>query len=267
MEVIKFITSKPLYSEFEFSEDSTGYQQLSIIFELIYGKTPFDMYCPQCGSHSIFCNSGNGFSGNLYSHDGLTYAKLPDNEYVVRYKCSRNQTHSMSLTVKLTGYSAVKIGQFPSLADILTPDLKKYKTALGSDLISEWSRAIGLSAHGIGAGSFVYLRRIIESLIEDAHKLAATTENWDEGLYKTSRYSEKIQMLSGFLPEFMVQNKSTYGILSKGVHELSEAQCLSYFDVLSSAIELIAEEKLAKVEIQKRKNEIQKAISKITSEL
>lgn len=253
MEIKDFITSTPLYSELSFPENADEKEKLSLIYELVYGITPFDMYCTECGSHSIFRNSGNGYSGSVYSNNGRSYVKFPDHEGIIRFRCSRNNTHSMSVAYKLVGLSVIKIGQFPSLADLLTPDLKKYKAALGAELVAEWSRAIGLSAHGIGAGSFVYLRRIIESLIEEAHKMASVAELWDEDQFRSCRYSEKIQMLSGFLPEFMVKNKSAYGILSKGVHELSEAQCLSYFDVLSSAIELIAEEKLAKKEIEKKK--------------
>ena len=48
-----------------------------------------------------------------------------------------------------------------------------------------------------------------------------TNVEWDENSYSQSRMGEKIEILADDLPEFLVQNKNIYGILSKGIHELS----------------------------------------------
>lgn len=57
---------------------------------------------------------------------------------------------------------------------------------------------------------------------------------------------EKITCLSEFLPEFLVEHKHLYGILSKGVHELSEEECLGSFDIVKTGIELILDEVIEK---------------------
>jgi hypothetical protein len=41
-----------------------------------------------------------------------------------------------------------------------------------TDAYREFGKAVGLGAHGVGIGAVVYLRRIIESLIEEAHQTA-----------------------------------------------------------------------------------------------
>ncbi len=99
-------------------------------------------------------------------------------------------------------------------------------------------------APGGGAGSFVYLRRIFENLIVGTYaankgKLAIT-----ESEFQTQRMTEKITTLKDFLPSQLVEMKSIYGILSKGVHELTEEECLSYFGAMKLSIELILEQKI-----------------------
>jgi hypothetical protein len=42
----------------------------------------------------------------------------------------------------------------------------------------KFTKGLGLAAHGVGIGSFVYLRRIFENLIEEAH----TATQQDTGL-------------------------------------------------------------------------------------
>ena len=172
----------------------------------------------------------------------------------------------MQQSIILTQNELFKIGQYPSIADISQPELKKYRNVLSKEKYLEFSRGIGLITHGIGVGSFVYLRRIFEDLIEEAHIKLMNSENWDETIYSTLRMADKIGLLSSELPEFLVENKSIYSILSKGIHELTENECLEYFPSVKLGIELILDEKL-----EKRKKEIKiklakKSIVNITKE-
>lgn len=64
----------------------------------------------------------------------------------------------------VTSDKIIKIGQFPSVADLVILEIVKYKSVL-SKQYREFSKAVGLFVHGIGIGSFVYLRRIIENLV------------------------------------------------------------------------------------------------------
>jgi hypothetical protein len=102
-----------------------------------------------------------------------------------------------------------------------TLDIKKYKKVL-KDKYSEFSKAVGLASHGVGIGSFVYLRRVFESLIEEAYLTQRNSADWNEKSYIESKMDGRIKILEGVLPEFLVQNRTLYGILSKGIHELSE---------------------------------------------
>jgi hypothetical protein len=51
-------------------------------------------------------------------------------------------------------------------------------------------------------------------------------------------FDQKIEVLHGYLPQLLVDNKNLYGIVSKGIHELSEEECLTMFPCIRTGIEL-----------------------------
>lgn len=160
-----------------------------------------------------------------------------------------------------------KIGQYPSLADLAIPDLQKYRSLLGEESYRELSRAVGLASHGVGIGAFVYLRRIFEALIGKAHAVACHTESWNEDTYKTARIDEKIGFLRDHLPRFLVENRVLYGILSKGIHSLTEDECLNVFPVVKLGIELILDEELERVRRDQKIEAAKKGITALGNQL
>ena len=52
----------------------------------------------------------------------------------------------------------------PTVADMTFPELDAYKHVISKEDRKELGTAIGLFASGVGAGSYVYLRRILERL-------------------------------------------------------------------------------------------------------
>jgi len=72
---------------------------------------------------------------------------------------------------------------------------------------------------------------------------------------------DKIEFLKHHLPEFLVRNKKVYAILSKGIHELEETECLNTFEVLKHAIFFILDEDRHKRELLERRQKAENAIS------
>lgn len=164
--------------------------------------------------------------------------------------------------------SISKVGQYPSVADFHIGQVRKYGKVLPNDKMREFTRAIGLAANGVGIGSFVYLRRIFEYLVFEALKIAKDrNKEFDIEGFNTARMNEKIQMLSGLLPDFLVENHTIYGILSKGIHELSEEDCKKYFTILRESIEMILDEKLEAHQKELKKASIKHTLSQITGQL
>lgn len=157
-------------------------------------------------------------------------------------------------------YFFQKVGQFPSIADLHISKFKQYDKVIDKKHLKEITRGIGLAANGVGIGSFVYLRRVFEFLIEEAHQQAIKDTDWNEDDYLKSKVVERIDLLKYHLPSFLVENKSIYSILSVGIHKLNEQECLKYFEALKVGIELILDEK---VELNNKKRKIEEAKLKL----
>lgn len=245
----KFFLSVPLYQRFKFDKDEHG----GAARALKYFEGTMDSFCPWCKRDSVF-------EGAPKRVEYDTWDSTRDQVYAVSLKCSRSKDHELFYVVKVVSETIQKIGQFPSIADLQLQNLKKYAKVLGEERYREFTKAVGLSAHGIGVGSFVYLRRIFESLIEDAHQDAATSGQVDEEEYQRGRVADRIALLRGFVPDFLADHPKLYSILSKGIHELSEDECLQHFPVVKVGIELILDDKIEKIRRRKKLEEASKAI-------
>ncbi|WP_237233813.1 short-chain dehydrogenase [Pseudomonas sp. DR 5-09] len=225
----------------------------------MFSQEPIDTYCPECNSHSIFRRQITGtISHNPDAWEG-------DGQFAIRLKCSRNTDHQLYFMFKVEGRTMQKIGQYPSLADLNTYDVRQYAAVLCKDDFKEFNKAIGLAAHGVGVGSFVYLRRIFEHLVDAAYQIAKSDNGWDDEPYRNGRMAERIQLLEGHLPEFLVENRSIYKILSQGVHELTENECLAAFPIVKMGIELVLDEKLAAAAKQQKLEQAKQAIHSLVS--
>ena len=149
--------------------------------------------------------------------------------------------------------------------DIIKYVKKKYSLLIGErtaeKIKKELGTAIGLFASGVGAGSYVYLRRILERLVYKAKGAAPDAINNE--MIERARVAEKIKMLEGYLPDILVKNTTIYGILSKGIHELSEEECRKYFPVVKECIYQI----LGMWESERRKQADEDALSKALSSI
>lgn len=253
-----FCLNTPLYLSFPF-----GKSDLPRLIDLEFYKGHLDCYCLECNQSSVF----NPESFITYSRSLSFYTKMNNNVLERHLFCSRDKSHELSFYFRFHNGTVTKIGQNPSLADLATYDIRKYIKVLGKERYAEFSRAIGLISHGVGIGSFVYLRRIIEHLIEEAHQTKVNSPGWDEELYKRCRIDGKIEMLKDALPDFLVTNKSIYSILSKGIHELEERECINSFHVVRVAIELILDEKLEELQRRNKIKRAEKSISQLSQKI
>lgn len=286
-----FILKTPLYEKFKFYESD-----FETILHIEFFTGTLDTFCIECDKDSIFKSNaelpqvgrgsrpetkqtlqetlehGKGWlsvssdSNDLYEISFHKYA-LRDRIVKLEFTCTRDQKHKLIFIIKVYKSELEKIGQSPSIADLQKSNINKYRKILGSEKASEFTRAIGLSAHGVGIGSFVYLRRIFESQIELARSIASKQPDWDKNEYSKSRMDEKILLLKNHLPESLVKNRDMYWILSLGIHSLNEQQCLEYFEPIKLGIEIILDEKLQKQEKLKKESKTQKLLASIKSKI
>lgn len=246
-----------------------------------------ELFCTECGKERVFVSyfdEDNNLKRvkNLFEFFGpppsgshiITIGSLQKQESIVDKKnvfsndftCSFNKNHTVHFLFFLENNYLQLIGQYPSKADMAISSNKKYKKVLEEDLFYQLNRADGLFSHGIGIGSYVYLRRIIEVLIEKYHLIALKEQTgWNEDDYLKFKFKEKIKTLHAYLPQFLYDNINIYSILSKGIHELTEQDCLQYYKSIKIAIELILDQELANIEADKKKESATKEIQRIST--
>lgn len=240
----EFCLTVPLYRKFELMEGS------SQVATLKYFEGTLDCYCIECGRESVFKST----MVRLPTLGGSRSVTQPAFNYIfsLEFKCTRNENHKIYFIFRAYSKRLEKIGQFPSIADLAMPELKNYRKILGNERYAEFTKGIGLAAHGVGIGAFVYLRRIFEGLIEDARVLAVEQSDWDQTAYEQARMADKIRILKSYLPPFLMENRMLYSIMSIGIHSLSEAECLSAFPIVRLGIELILDSHIQKSEQEQK---------------
>lgn len=262
----KFLQTAGLYHSIEISKDN-----IEDLVLLLDGKIRINVYCKECKTERVFTinpyiyfvDEPNDCYSLKLSEEVLNIQKqfISENStppggvlsksntiwkwqnwqieeasriLVFNFVCSMNEEHHLDYIVLTTDNSMMKIGQYPSIADMTFPELDYYKHVISKQDRKELGTAIGLFANGVGAGAYVYLRRILERLINQAKATAGDMVN-DE-VFEQARVADRIKMLEGYLPEILVKNTTIYGILSKGIHELSEEECRNYFPVVKECI-------------------------------
>lgn len=234
--------------------------------------TRIDCYCIDCKRNATFVSNP---TPTYTSYINGSTIREPDCDFFIRdhnlvriYKCTRNPKHTkIEFYICIKDKMIFKIGQHPSMADLSKPEIQKYTKILGDDLFEEFNCAIGLVSHGVGIGAFVYLRRIFEKQIEQAHEEAKRSETWDEKKYQQKRISEKIKLLKGSLPQSLVKNTKLHSILSKGIHELDEQECLDAFPVVKLGIEMILDEKIRIKELEEKDKQVDVEVGKLHEKL
>lgn len=214
-----------------------------------FSCSSIDSYCIKCNQQTTF-NSANTDNNTLekihsrimalsepsrfheineFNYDSLFKTLNEIEIFERRFTCPRfpnDRSHDIIILLRVSGEQITKIGQFPSRASLEKPHLKKYNE-LSKEIYVELNRATGLNSSGIGVGSLVYLRRIIEKhiVIPELELLVKNQKTSLEEINKLD-FKGKVALAKHHLPPVLVDNSRIYSILSKGIHSLSEKECL-----------------------------------------
>lgn len=237
------------------------------VYDIKLDRESYHEFCIKCQQVSVFI-AKDEFPYGLNHDERRDKNDLSLNRFLnfgKRLTCAKCH-EDLVVYFKVIDDKILKIGSYPSTADLdigrLICDCNIPKSKFPKGLTA----AIGLKAQGVYIGAYAYLRRVYETLITEAANEAKSEGNLPDGFDKM-RVKEKISALSGYLPQYMIENKDAYGILSKGIHELSEEDCKNGYEVLYNLIVMILEEKEEKRQKEIRKRNLSNAISKLNNEL
>lgn len=255
MSASEVLLSAPLYLDLELT--------LPVMKQLFYVGFKFDAHCTGCKRPAPFVVRKS--TTHFNDVEKLNAWVMADGISRVQAHCQRHD-HTYEYWLLTTDGMVRKIGQHPSLEDIAGADIEKYRGQLRDGAFAELRRATGLASHGIGIGAFVYLRRIFERLIEE-HRVQVEAANGPIADWVRLRMTEKIEALSSVLPSALVKHKAAYGILSKGLHELSEDECKLYFPAVRAAIIQMLEEDWIQRERRAKEADLERQLQSIAQQL
>ncbi|SOE20012.1 hypothetical protein SAMN06298216_0513 [Spirosomataceae bacterium TFI 002] len=281
----KVLLKDPLFTKYDLQEISE-IELLNLLYFLedveSYNKLKFiDSYCPLCKKDTTFNSEDTErWKLNEMENKGILFQDSSSKGvseplmkelgnicvFIRKFNCSRNpedSTHSQIFLFRVIGSALIKVGQHPTLGDLVNEDLKKYRK-ISEEIYLELNKAVGLSAHGVGIGSFVYLRRIIEKhIVVPIINSLVTDKKLTIEQVRGEDFKGKIKLAKDSLPDFLVNNGKIYSILSKGIHELEEDLCKEYFPILRTAIEIILDEQIEKLAKEKKNKFISDEIHRI----
>lgn len=241
-----------------YQKKSFGKGHLEPLAKEIGGDIKVDCYCTSCKNTSTFGASiskrynpiPTSIGGNNMPlwEQARSYLAEAMPTFLVMH-CARDWSHTLSFWLsKVTVDDTIiftKLGQWPSQHDLSASELRRYAKLLDEQDMREMQAASICHSAGYSVAAFTYLRRVFERRIEHAHVIAKDDAGWQEPDYSpTARMEDRIEMLRGHLPPFLVEHKKLYNILSRGIHELTETECAEGYDVAHLGITLILDEEI-----------------------
>lgn len=216
---------------------------------------------------SIFGCSLDITNGHLYGvQPPFDSQMLQERIYYIEYlfNCTNDKNHQyimyISVEIKKDGFVVRKIGQNPSMLTIKGFDFDKYKKELEAlNAYEDYKKADLSYADHFYVGSFAYLRRIFEKMLEEYTEGKALVDNHVDTKINVAK--EK------FDPRIRDLLKNMYGILSASIHELDEETSKDYYISLKAIIDIQLEYLKTEKDKEKQSKELSSVLGKIASGL
>jgi len=238
-----FLENRPLYNELVipriFNKHITTSQTLREI----------EYMCPNCECMKPLHNDDDNLI--IYRFDPSKQNLMT----FVAFTCVSCRNFSKSFLVKFEKLEndllkVTKIGENPQKELPRSKVLSKFF----KDDKKEYNKAVVCLANGYGVAAFAYMRRIVENNINSLLDLIQEDMDKDSSLAlslaelkKTSPMSDKIRIANNALPDYLKPDGfnplgQIYGLLSDGVHSLTDNECLEKAENLQACIEYLISE-------------------------
>ena len=231
----------------------------------IYALKTIDLYCPNCKENKtfIFKNyediDGLGRIGYLsessisHTHMATTYTSATR---FINYECP---TCMQKLTYGFYHNGndlVIKVCQYPSLYDVSKDELKKYQKndLIDKDSFSQLYKAETCASSGYFVAAYTYMRRVYETMLMSVFEQNQEDIGITEEEFRRLHSDKKLEAIKDYLAIDDEIYLPLYGLLSAGIHAMTEEQCCEDYTVLKPILlEILAEQKAKKVKAAKRK--------------
>ncbi len=271
MDIENIIFESPLYTKWknEVMMNEGGVQRERTLDDLIsYYDKRVELYCTECEAKRIFAPDRGLYDTKFGRNDHFPSTTLQHKPSLYKsFRCSADRNHQILYGFYVDKQDLIKIAEYPSKYDLVKDSFNKYKKILDKEKLKELGKASQLESFGYAIASFLYYRRIFESIILQAFNDLKISGKISKGDFQKKRMEEKIQYVKKSLPEYFNENSHMYGTLSKGVHELEEEECQKYLPIVKAIIFFSLDEAVDKRNQELRKDALTKQLKEINSKL
>lgn len=251
--VASWFKTLPLYTAVDIGSNSS-----SAVKAILIATVSVDFYCPACKKESTFQGILSPDTQNSVASEmmaiksfGIASGFWKQTIFSKQLACAR-AGHKATFYFQVEEGKLLKVGQYPSIADIHYGEMLDYASALGQLRVREMNNAIELAAEGKGLAAIGYLKRIIDSLLDD---ICQHSPQLDKNLYDEAAYPQKLSLINshaaGVIPEFLLKNPEFYAVLDTDPATLSEEQCMQQFEQLKLTAFFLMDQNVAVARMQK----------------
>lgn len=177
--------------------------------------------------------------------------------YIEEYECCIDRSHKRYSIYQKIGNDVIKIGQYPSaLSEDGQEYLKKLKSICSNKESKEISKyinkALVMESFGYGIASLLYIRRAFEKLII----ISEGKEHENDGTTMKDRIKN-----NKYLPDLIKKNSRIYNIISEGIHNQSEEECMKLFKIIKVGVMILITRVYSYVEEEKELDKLKSLIS------
>ncbi|MFW9872616.1 MAG: hypothetical protein ACFFG0_05890 [Candidatus Thorarchaeota archaeon] len=275
MSIIEFLEEYPLYRKFNFDLNEDSHSPIVDTFLLNdFPEKNINMYCPKCNDIRTFRFTYK------YIHkrrEELFKKKVPPllykNDIVnLNYTCASCEVYHRFFAIKVgVDFKTIeKIGKFPPWSIKIEKNLKK----LLGDYSENYRKGLICESQSYGIGAFAYYRRIVEDIIGELLELipylmtGEELEKYNEALKEvrnTKNAQEKIKLVKDLLPPILLPEqfnplKTIYDVLSTGLHEKTDEECLDDAELIRTSLIFLVNTILSRKEEQQEYTESMRKI-------
>lgn len=214
------------------------------------------------------CKSCSGIMSFSYRKEEVVdneCSYMDDNEdcsiIVLRGICPNCEERHYAVFV-LTDDGYESIGFYPEIFSAFDFD-SKYSSVLTSEQLSDLGMASKANSLGMGIASFVYLRRVLESLVNkvlDDNQVSCKHLN---------SFKDKLKEAEKFVPLFPERfgdvKGRLYNFISEGVHSWSEEECLRLYSLAEYVVISVLDYYKKQKEESEKTEELQKRIGEFNN--
>lgn len=167
---------------------------------------------------------------------------------ILRYLCAHCNYYHRIFVIRIdkSRKYILKVGQYPPWDISVEPNIQK---VLG-EYLKFFKNALICESQGYGIGANTYYRRVIEGVIDDFLDMILQLMNEGEKqeyemalreTKKSKNAQEKIALVKDLLPKSLLPEqfnplKTLHGILSEGIHEKDDEECLKDAEIIREII-------------------------------